>query len=218
MIIVNFKIYKETFGDGAIKLANICIKVSQESGVRIIITACALDAVRIKQETGAEVWLQNIDEYMEGKHTGWVSAEQAMSLGIKGSLLNHSEHKIPKGKALTIIKNRPQGFEICLCAGTTGQIEDWGVKGRPGWILYEPPELIASAEKSVASEEPKVIKNAVDLCKDIPLVVGAGVKNKADVEVSLKMGAKAICLSSAFVLGANPEELLRDLASGFISV
>ncbi len=141
-----------------------------------------------------------------------------MALGIRGSLLNHSEHKIPKGKALGIIKNRPKGFEIILCAVSTGQIEKWGAKAKPDFILYEPPELIASIDKSVASEKPKVIKNAVELCGEVPLVVGAGVKYRDDVEVSLKMWAKAVCLSSAFVLGTNPKELLESLAYGFISV
>jgi triosephosphate isomerase (TIM) len=218
MILINFKIYKETFGEGAVRLAKIVREVSDKYKIRIVITAPALDAVRIKQETGAEVWLQSIDEYGNGKHTGWVSMEQAMALGINGSLLNHSEHKIPKGTVLKVLKSRPQGFEIVLCMASTGQIEKWGVKAKPDYILYEPPELIASEDKSVASEEPKVIKNAVELCKGIPLMVGAGIKEKSDVEVSLKMGAKAVGLSSAYVLSQNPRELLESLAEGFVSV
>jgi triosephosphate isomerase len=218
MILVNFKIYKETFGDGAIELAKIIKEVSDKSKVRIVLTASALDAVRIKRETGAEVWLQNADEYNDGKHTGWVSMEQAMNLGIKGSLINHSEHQIPRGTVQKIIKNKPEGFELMCCVKSIGQIERWVAKARPDWILYEPPELIASTDKSVATEEPKTIKNAAEKAGPVPIMVGAGVKSKQDVIISLKMGAKAVGLSSAFVLGVNPKELLESLAEGFISV
>jgi triosephosphate isomerase (TIM) len=215
MILVNFKIYKETFGDKAIELAKIVKEVSDKSKVRMVITASALDVVRIMEKTGAEVWLQNVDEYGEGKHTGHVSMEQAMALGIKGSLINHSEYQIPRGTAQKIIKHKPKGFEIMCCVKTMGQIERWAAKAKPDWILYEPPELIASKDKSVATEEPNVIKNAVDLCQGVPLMVGAGVKDKQDVIVSLKMGAKAVGLSSAFVLGKSQKELLESLAEGF---
>jgi triosephosphate isomerase (TIM) len=218
MILINFKIYKETFGNKAIDLAKVIKEVSDKSKVRMVIAASALEAVRIKQETGVEVWLQNVDEYTEGKHTGAVSMEQAMALGINGSLLNHSEHKIAKGTALKIIKNRPKGFEIALCVASIGQIEKWGARAKPDWIFYEPPELIASKDRSVATEESKVIKNAVEKAEKVPIMVGAGIKNKNDVEISLKMGAKAVGLSSALVLAANPKELLEGLVAGFISV
>jgi len=215
MILINFKIYKETFGDKAIELAKIIKEISEKYKIRIVIAASPIDALRIKKETGAEVFLQNVNEYSEGKHTGWVSMEQAMALGINGSLLNHSENKIAKGKALKIIKNRPKGFEVVLCMASTGQIEKWGAKANPDWILYEPPELIASKDKSVATEEPKVIKSAVEKGLKVPIMVGAGIKDKNDVIVSLKMGAKAIGLSSAFVLSKNPKEILEELAKGF---
>lgn len=217
MILINFKIYKETFGDGAIKLAKIIKEVADKSKIRIVITTSALDAVRVKEKTGAEVWLQNIDEYNNGKHTGWVSMEQAMALGIKGGLINHFEHQVPRGTAQRIIKSKPNGFEIMCCVKSTGQIERWTAKAKPDWILYEPPEFIGSSTDSVATK-PESIKNAVTWCGEVPLMVGAGVKSKQDVEVSLKMGAKAIGLASALVLSQNPKKLLESLVEGFSSV
>lgn len=217
MILVNFKIYRETFGDGAIRLAEIVKEVSDKYKIRIVITTSALDAVRIKNETGVEVWLQNVDEYSDGKHTGWVSMEQVMALGIKGSLVNHFEHQTPRGTVQKIIKSKPEGFELMCCVKSLGQIERWVAKAKPDWILYEPPELIGSSTDSVASK-PESIKNAVELGGGIPVVAGAGVKSRLDVETSLKMGAKAVMLASNFVLSSNPRELLESLAEGFISV
>jgi triosephosphate isomerase (TIM) len=218
MILINFKIYKETFGEGAVRLAKIVKKVANESKMRMVIVASALDAVRIKQETEAEVWLQNVDEYDEGKHTGWISMEQAMALGIKGSLLNHSEHKIAKGTVLKILKNRPEGFEICLCVGSVGQIEKWGVKAKPNYIMYEPAALIGSKDKSIATEEPTMIKNAVDKANGISVIAGAGIKSRKDVEISLKMGAKGMVSASDFVLATDPEKELKELVSGFTGI
>jgi triosephosphate isomerase len=218
MILVNFKIYKETFGDNALNLAKICKETADKYKIRIVVAASSLDAVRIKDKTGAEVWLQEVDEYSDGKHTGRVSMEQAMDLGIKGSLINHSENQLPRGTVQKIIKNRPKGFELVCCVKSLGQIERWVALAKPDWILYEPPELIASTDKSVATEKPKAIENAVKLCLRVPLMVGAGVKSRQDVETSLKMGARAVGLASAFVLAANPKKLLENLAEGFISV
>jgi isopentenyl diphosphate isomerase/L-lactate dehydrogenase-like FMN-dependent dehydrogenase len=62
---------------------------------------------------------------------------------------------------------------------------------------------------------PESIKKAVELSGKIPLMVGAGVKSKEDVLVSLKMGAKAVGLASNFVLSDYPRKVLEDIASGF---
>jgi triosephosphate isomerase len=215
MILINFKIYPESFGDRALELAKIIKNISDKSKVRIVIAASALDALRIQQESGAEVWLQNVDEFDQGKHTGWISSRQAFELGIKGSLINHSEHKIPKGKIAKIIKQKPKGFEIMCCVSSVNHIRNWTNKLKPEWILYEPPELIASKDKSVATENPEMIKAAVEALDKSKLLVGAGVKNQEDVKVSLKMGAKGVGLSSAFVLDNNPQEVLEKIVSGF---
>jgi triosephosphate isomerase len=50
---------------------------------------------------------------------------------------------------------------------------------------------------------------------EIPILVGAGVKNAQDVKVSLKRGAKGFVISSAVVLADNPKQVLEDLIKGF---
>jgi len=215
MILINFKTYKETFGEGAIKLGHIVKEVADKYKIRIVIATATIDAIRVKQETGADVWLQSVDEFNEGKYTGWTSMKQSMQAGIRGSLLNHSERQRPKGTVQKIISGKPNGFEIMCCVKSLGQIEGWVDKLAPEWILYEPPELIASKDKSVATEKPEIIKNAVTLVKNSKLIVGAGIKSKQDVEVCLKMGAKGVGLSSAFVLSENPKEVLEEIAAGF---
>ncbi|MFA6007261.1 MAG: triose-phosphate isomerase [Candidatus Shapirobacteria bacterium] len=215
MIIINFKLYSETFGENALKLAKIIKKVSDDTKHRLIIAASSLDAFRIKEKTGAEVWLQNIDDHFEGRGTGWISFKQAQALGLNGSLLNHSEHRIPRGKILKILKNKPDNFEIALCVASLGQISQWAAKSKADFLMYEPPSLIASPDKSVATNQADSIKNALLASPKIPLIVGAGIKNKEDTKICSKLGINNIALSSAFVLNPDPESFLRQLISGF---
>jgi len=215
MILLNFKLYKESFGDKGVALAKIAKEVGEKYKVRIVVATSALEAERIKRESGVEVWIENIDGFMEGRGTGWVSGKQAMEMGIKGSLINHSEHKISKGKAESIIKSRVKGFEIMCCSGSKGQIDKWVRRAKPDWILYEPAYLIASKESSVAKEMGENLKGIVEVSGKVPLLVGAGIKDKSDVEMSLKMGAKGVGLASAFVLSKEPRKVLEDIASAF---
>lgn len=214
MIILNFKTYPETFSNKSEDLAKIIKETSANYKTQVIIAAPALDACHLQNSTGVEVWLQSIDEYSEGKHSGWVSLKQAQSLGINGSLINHSEHRLKKGTIQKILASKPKDFKIVCCAHSLNQIS-WIKKSSPDYILYEPPELIASPDKSIASEKSESIRNAVTLASPVPLIVGAGIKSTEDVRVSRKMGAIGVCLSSAFVLSKDPKDLLIKLLEGF---
>lgn len=215
MILVNFKLYKETFGDGALKLAEICKKVSQKSGVKIIPVVSALDAVRIKEKLGIEVFLQSVDEFNEGSKSGFVSPFQAESLKIDGSLLNHSEHRVKPGTVKKILKNYPKNFRSVVCISSLGQAEGWAKNIKADMIAYEPKEFIGNKEKSVASEKPEIIRKIVEKYPKIPILVGAGIHSKEDVIVSLKLGAKGILISTFVVKAKDSEKKLYEIASAF---
>jgi len=215
MILINFKIYKETFGDRALELAEICKRVSQKSGVRIIPVVSALDAVRIKEKTGMEVFLQAVDEYNDGPKSGFVSPFQAEALKIDGSLINHSEHKIKPGTVKKILENYPQNFKSVVCIGSLGQAGGWAKDIKPDWIAYEPKEFIGNKEKSVASEKPDIIRKMVEKYPNVPILVGAGIHSKEDVEVSLKLGAKGVLISTFIMKAEDPEKELTEVASAF---
>lgn len=215
MILINFKIYKETFGDRALEFAEICKRVSQKSGVRIIPVVSALDAVRIKEKTGMEVFLQAVDEYNDGAKSGFVSPFQAEALKIDGSLINHSEHKIKPGTVKKILENYPKNFKSVVCIGSLGQADGWAKNIKPDWIAYEPKEFIGNKEKSVASEKPDIIKKMVERYPNIPILVGAGVHSKEDVKASLKLGAKGVLIATFIMKAKDPEKELVEVASAF---
>lgn len=215
MILINFKIYKETFGDGAIKLAEVCKKVMETSGVKIIPVVSTLDANRIMKATGLEVWLQHVDPEDKGAKSGYVSRTQAQAIGIGGSLLNHSEHKLKPGTVKKMLKSWPADFKSVVCLQSWGQAEGWARNIRPTYIAYEPRELIGNRDKSVASEKPEMIKKMAEFYKTVPLLVGAGVHSKEDVQIALKLGAKGILVATDVVKASDPEKELRELAEGF---
>ncbi len=215
MIFVNFKLYKETFGEGAISLAKVCKNVSQKTGVKIFPVVSALDALRIKEKVGIDVYLQNIDEYQQGAKTGFISTIQAKELGVSGSLLNHSEHRVKPGTIKKILKENPKDFNTIVCISSLGQSEGWARNLKTTMIAYEPKDLIGSKDKSVASEKSEVIKKMVEKFPKMTIIVGAGIHSKKDVEVSLKLGAKGVLISSFIVKSKNPEKELMEIASAF---
>lgn len=214
MIFVNFKIYKQSFGQGAVELAKICRRVSEKTKVEIIPVVAALNAAMIKKEVGGKVFLQEVGRQLEGPFTGQVSMEQAKSLGIDGALVNHSEAKRAQGTIKQIVANKPAGFEIILCVRSAGQVEKWAKDLAVDFVAYEPAYLIGSQDKSVATEKPEVIGRVAKML-DCPVLAGAGIKNKQDVEIALAMGAKGVLVASDIVKAEDPEKELLELSGAF---
>ncbi len=216
MIAVNFKIYENTFGDGVEKLARICKKVSEKTGVKIVPVVSALDVRMVKEKLGMEVWVQNVDEFFEGAKSGSISPIQVKEAGGDGTLLNHSECRKKPGTIKKMLKAWPKSFTLTLCLSSLGQAESWAKNVKPNFIAYEPKNLIGSKDKSVATEKPEIIKKIVKMYPKIPVLVGAGIHSPEDVKVSLKLGAKGILISSYIVKNKNPEEKLMELTKCFI--
>lgn len=218
MIFVNLKTYKEGTGEKAVRLAGICQEVesaSRRTKIKIIPVVQVVDLYRIKHQfPKIEVWIQHLDPFPPGKYTGWINFEAIKEAGASGTVLNHSEHRIPPGTVRQVIK-KVKDFKTLVCCKSTGQAERLA-KFKPDFLAYEPPELIGSREKSVASEKPEAIGNLVKMVT-IPLIVGAGIHSRKDVEISLKMGAKGILVATDVVLAKNPKRELEDLAKGFKS-
>ena len=213
MIVVNFKTYKEATGYRAIELARICKKIQDETKVRVVVVPQLAD-LRDCVETGVDCWVQHIDAVDQGKNTGYVTRESVEEVGAKGTLLNHSEHKVTDEALTQILKETETlAFETCVCAADATEAQKWNAF-KPNFILYEPPELVGSPDKSVSTEKPEII-DAVVKAVTQPVLVGAGVKNIEDVKVAVKLGAKGVGLASGFVLATDPESMLRELVSTF---
>ena len=212
MILVNFKIYKQSFGEGAVALAKICKEVARETGVEIIPVVSALDVYRIKSEVGGRVFVQSVDEYEQGARTGYISPIGAKMAGADGSLLNHSECRKKPGTIKKIVKHCPEKFVLVLCVHSLGQVERWAKRLKPDFVAYEPKYLIGSKDKSVASEKPDAIKEIVKIYAPVGVLAGAGIHQADDVKIACKMGAKGVLVASDVVGAKDPKKELLELA------
>ncbi|HOZ80921.1 MAG TPA: triose-phosphate isomerase [Candidatus Woesebacteria bacterium] len=202
MILVNFKKYPETEGEKGEKLARICKEVMEETGIKVIPVVTELAAEKLNQIT--EVWLQK-PEMME----------QANKMGIKGSLINHSDYRLTPNQIREIVKKKPEGFELMVCLSTLGQAEKWGKKLSNQWIAFEPKEYIGSSEKSVSSEKATTIEKMVKFLDDKKVLVGAGIKSMIDVDIACQLGAKGVLVATSVVKSEDPKAKLLELAKGF---
>lgn len=214
MIFVNFKTYQEGAGKRAVQLAGFCQEVARKKKIEIIPVVQMVDLFRVVKEVEIPVWVQHLDWQPQGQWTGWLNLEAVVAAGASGTILNHSEHKLPPGTIKRTIKRVENcKFATLVCCRSLGQAEKL-VKFKPDFLAYEPPELIGG-EISVSQAEPRAISHFVEICGPISPLVGAGIKNVDDLKVALKLGVKGILVASGVVLAKDPKKKLIELASGF---
>jgi triosephosphate isomerase len=211
MIFLNFKTYKSGTGELGQQMIKIAEEVSMETGVKII---CCVQPTDLK--TG--LWSQKIDAVEYGANTGSILPESIVADGAIGTLLNHSEGRFPDFETLSkaFSRAREVGLKTLIFAKDLEELQKVASLS-PDFISYEPPALIGSKDKSVASAEPEIIASAVEISKKsgIPLIVGAGVHSKEDVRTCIELGAVGIAVASDIMMADNPKEELLDLVSGF---
>lgn len=215
-IIVNLKAYKEASGKRALEIAKAAEKVYKETGVLIAVAPNMLDAALIAREVEIPVYVQHLDPYGYGAHTGSVVAEMLLEYGIAGTIINHSERKVPLYHLSAVLeKIKSLGLVSTACAQTP--VEALAVAAlKPSIVAVEPPELIGTGI-SVSRAKPEVITSSVrpieSLFPSVLVYCGAGITTAEDVAKALELGAKGVLLASAVAKSPDPAEKLRELSS-----
>jgi triosephosphate isomerase len=212
IIIVNFKTYEEATGDKAIKLARICRGVAMKYNRRIIISPQYTDLWRVSREATAytPVFAQHIDVGI-GKFTGSISPVAVKEAGAVGTLLNHSERRLPVAEVGARIKAAKEHGLMTLCFAASipecMKVADFG----PDMLAYEPPELVGSGI-SVSTARPAQITGFLKKVDPrVRRLVGAGISNGGDVRKAIELGADGWGVSSAFTKAKDPEHILNEL-------
>lgn len=218
MIFVNFKTYEQGTGENASSLVKIIENVSEQMQIKIIPVVQLSDLGEIVNESTVEVWAQNVEGIEYGSHTGHVLPEAVLAAGAKGTFLNHSEIKDGDFEKLGKATERAAevGLKTLIFAADMVELEH--VVGlKPDYVSYEPPELIGSSDKSVATERPEIITQAVEIAKkdSIPLIVGAGIHTREDIKTSLNLGASGFAIASGILKAKDPKAELLNLCSGY---
>lgn len=211
VIIINFKTYEQGTGDNAVKLAKICEKYG------VVCAVQAPDIARITRVINTPVIAQHIDNVGYGKHTGSIFPHAVKEAGAIGTLINHSEKRL----RINIIEDT---IKICkklelysiVCAKNPKEAQKIA-KLKPDFITIEPPKLIGG-KISVSQAKPELITQSVKavakVSKNIPVLCGAGIHTKQDVETALKLGAKGIIVASGVVKAKDSEKVLKELVEG----
>ncbi len=223
MIFVNFKSSLKGTGENALKIVNALAEAQKETEVPIILAPHTLDLFSVAEVWTGEVWAQHAD-YDRGTGRNQVELLQSWNKGkIKGTFVNHSEHKFEGYNLLAKVVRECEefAFKTLLFAGSQTEIEKMiELQMKPTYLAYEPPELVGSQDTSVAKAKPEDIKKAAELAQKmgVPLIVGAGVKDTDDVIKSLELGAVGVAVSSAIINAQDPRKEVLELAKAFKTV
>ncbi|MEM0366391.1 MAG: triose-phosphate isomerase [Acidilobaceae archaeon] len=218
-LVVNFKAYESAFGEKALGIAREASRLSSRlSKTRIILAPPILVATKISQVYN-DVYLQHVDPVSLGSYTGFIPVEALKIEGVRGSIVNHSEHKIKLRDLNTIIlKARELDLEILACADTPEEAAAVAAL-EPTLIAIEPPELIGTGIP-VSKAKPEVITRgleAVRIIREIPVLAGAGISSGDDARRALELGASGVLVASMVMKAKNPGEALRELTEALES-
>ena len=212
LYVINFKCYKEGTGENALKLAKALEKVSKEERKKVILAVQPADIFRVSKEVTLPIFSQHIDNIGYGAYTGSILPESVRRAGARGTLLNHSEKRIPLNLLESYIRRAKEAkLKVIVCcenASEVKKIANFEVK--PDFIAVEPKELIGG-NVSVSKAKPDLIKKSVENAEDIPLLCGAGIKSREDVIIAKRLGAKGVLVASGIVRSRKPGDALREL-------
>lgn len=206
LFFINFKAYEESTGAAATELVRkIESNFNDLSLIKIVLNP--LDSMIT---TRIEKYIQRGDPVNSGPYTGHIPIDLLRNYGYRGIMLNHSECRLE----FPVIRDsinvaRRNGLITLACASDINELRTL-IPLNPDYLAYEPPELIGG-DVSVSTEKPGIIEKAAKLLEgsDTKLIVGAGVKNREDVEVSERLGASGVLVSSGVVKSLNPIKSLE---------
>ena len=214
LLLINFKTYEEATGERGMRIAKTAEKVSHEKGANIAIVVQIAELEKFASSVSIPVFAQHMDGIHYGANTGWILPETVKNAGATGVVLNHSEHQIrPDTLREAVERAKDLRLKLVVCANTPDIAREVS-KLSPDWIAVEPPELIGGTI-SISKSKPEVITNSVKAVGSIPLLAGAGVKNKDDVKKAIQLGASGVFVASGITKALNPEKAIKDLIAGF---
>ena len=218
MFVINCKNYEEISGNKIIKLAKTAEKISKKYKVKIAVCPPQHQLTQISKFS-IPVLAQHIDDKKIGSTTGYVIPELVKKSGASGSLINHSEHRIPS-KDIQVLIHRLRKLNLIsiVCVKNVSEAKKYS-NYNPDYIAIEPPELIGSG-KAVSKERPELISKAASVVKkaknNTKLLCGAGIISGEDVAKSIELGSKGILVASGIVKAKNWEKIIEEFTKAML--
>jgi triosephosphate isomerase (TIM) len=161
---------------------------------------------------------QHVDDVEADRNTGFAPVGLAKRAGASGSIINHSEHRLPTATIASLITRlRAQKLISIVCARDDRQAKVLAAFA-PDYIAVEPPALIGG-EVSVSTADPALIERSVNAVRrvdpNVKVLVGAGIRSADDIRIARELGAHGVLLASEVAKSARPKETMRRLLRGF---
>lgn len=218
MFIINCKNYEEIAGEKIIKFVKAAEKVSKKFKIKIAI-APPQHLLGVVTNSSIPILAQHIDNSKIGSTTGFMIPELLKKSKVKGSLINHSEHRIPsKDIEKLILKLKELKMISVLCVKNVAEAKKYA-KLNPDYIAIEPPELIGSG-KAVSKEKPELITKAASAVKsaknNTKLLCGAGIVSGEDVSKAIELGSEGILVASGIIKAKDWNKIITEFAKSMV--
>lgn len=218
MFIINCKNYEEISGEQIVKFVKTAEKISKKFKIKIAI-APPQHLIAKVSNSSITILAQHVDDKKIGSTTGYVIPELLKKSKVKGSIINHSEHRISSSEIKNLIlKLKNLKMISVLCVKDVSEAKKLA-KLNPDYIAIEPPELIGSG-KAVSKEKPELITKAATAVKSAKnnskLLCGAGIVSGDDVSKAIELGSKGILVASGIVKAKNWEKIMAEFAKAML--
>ncbi|WP_292462075.1 triose-phosphate isomerase [Methanolobus sp.] len=216
LIVLNLKTYIEGTGEGAVKIAQACRQVAEDSGIDIAMAPQFCDIYRVSSQVDIPVYAQHLDSVGAGGFTGHAFAQCIKDAGAVGTLINHSEYCLTLANIdASINKAKETGLTTIVCTNNITTSAAAAALG-PDYVAVEPPELIGSGIP-VSKADPRVVTGSVEAVTRVnpavKVLCGAGISKGEDLLAALELGSVGVLLASGIVKAKDPKVALEDLVS-----
>ena len=218
MFIINCKNYEEISGDKIKKFIQIAEQVSKKYKIKIAISP-PQHLIGLVANSSIPILAQHVDNSKIGSTTGYIIPELLKKSKVKGSLINHSEHRISsKEIEKLVLKLKELKMISIVCVKDVAEVKKY-LKINPDFIAIEPPELIGSG-KAISTEKPDLIQKAASIVNDsknkTKLLCGAGIVSGEDVAKSIELGSKGILVASGIIKAKNWNKIISEFAKALV--
>lgn len=217
MLLINCKNYTQMSDDAIRAFVKDAQQISQNSNTDIVI-APPQHLLKWLSDMDIKIMAQHVDASSAGSSTGHIIPELLKNSGIYGSIINHSEHRIPFDDISKIVDTlRDINMISVVCTQSVEETISYA-KINPDYVAIEPPELIGTG-KSISTQQPALIRDAHNGIKQLgvktKLLCGAGIVTGQDVSMALDLGSIGVLVASGVVKADNPTQVLEELAGAF---
>ncbi len=218
MFVINCKNYQEISGEKILKFVKTAETVSKKYKIKIVICPPQHLIGKVSSKI-IDIFAQHVDDSKIGSTTGFIIPELLKISNVKGSLINHSEHRIPPTEIKNLVlKLKSLKMTSIVCVRDVAEASKYA-KIEPDYIAIEPPELIGSG-KAVSTEQPELITKAVTAVKKqskkTKLLCGAGIVSGQDVSKAKELGSKGILVASGIIKSKDWNKIMSEFAKSMV--